>query len=469
MKKYIIIASAVILSAVSCRNWLDVKPRGYDIPTTIEQYEGLLYGTEHFYLDEVFEFMSFEFTNDTDSYALAYSSMGSAVCNAYKWSKDIFLPDENCGEWNVPCSFLYPLNVVIAEVMDATDASQEKKAAIRAEARMMRAWQHFTLAQFFAPPYYKDKASQTPCIPLITTASTVGAEFPRKTMAEVYSFILDEMKESVELLPDEKEHYLRVFKASGYAMLGKVLWMMGEYAQAEPYLKTAFEAAELQGAELMDYNALMQADGSIKLPTDQLQHPENLYFMATMARLIPAMYSSYYAKAVFPIKNDVLQKWFKNGDTRLAFLTGLKSNKTAYSSFTATDIYAANINGMLTDIGVNVPDLYLMYAECLARGGKDVQAGNVLKELRIHRMDASLAAAMGTDLVVEVVNERIREYMGFGNLWFDMRRLWNDPRFQFLKAYYTHTDGEQTYTLTEDRLTMEIPPIVLSWHPEYKQ
>ncbi|MBR6247171.1 MAG: RagB/SusD family nutrient uptake outer membrane protein [Bacteroidales bacterium] len=465
MKRYLVILSLVVLA--SCSKWLDVKPRGYDIPGTIEQYEGLLFGTEAFFMDEVFEYMSFEFTSSAEDYPNTYTAMGRAVCNAYKWQKDIFLPDENCGEWNTPCAFLYPLNVVVAEVMGAAGASEQKRTEILSEARVLRAWHIFLMAQFFAPPYDDAIAGTTRCIPLITEAKTVGAEFPLRTMKEVYDFVLDEMKASVPLLPQEKEHHLRVFKATGYAMLGKVLWMMGKYSEAEPYLETAFTAAKAQGAVLLDYNTLMQSDGSIELPTDQSANPEYLYLLATMARLMPAVNTSYYAKAVFPIKEEVLFDFYTKGDTRLATWTGIKSRKTAYASFKKGDKYAANISGMLTNIGIGVPDLYLMYAECLARAGKNTEAAALLTELRSHRMGAADAADLDADLVVAAVRERVREYAGYGNLWFDMRRLWKDDAFQFLKAYYTHTDGTDTYTLTQDRLFLEIPPVVKSWHPEY--
>lgn len=467
MKKYIITLAALLAISTSCTEWLDVKPRGYDIPTSIGQFEGMLYGMENFYMEEVFEYMSFEFTSDADGYTNAYSVMGRALCNAYKWQKDIHLPDENCGEWNVPTSFLYPLNVVINEVMGADDASEEKKASVRAEARMMRAWHHFMLAQFFAPPYDKSIAATTRCCPIITTASTIGAIFPMKTMEDVYDFILTEMKESVDLLPDEAEHHLRVFRATGYAMLGKVLWTMGNYTEALPYLETAFEAAKAQGAILLDYNTYIQEDGTIALPTDNAANPEYLYLMATMSRLMPAVYTTYYSQAVFPMKEEILFGYFKKKDARLAFLTGAGSGKTAYASFKPGDQYAANIYGMVTNIGIGVPDLYLMYAECLARNGCGAETTALLQEFRRHRMPAADASTTDADPVIAAVSERIREYLGYGNLWFDMRRLWNDDKFQYLKDYYTHTDGTETYTLTEDRLYLEIPPIVLSWHPEY--
>ena len=48
-----------------------------------------------------------------------------------------------------------------------------------------------------------------------------------------------------------------------------------------------------------------------------------------------------------------------------------------------------------------------------------------------------------------------------------MRRLWNDPLFQDLKSGYTHTDGVNNYTLTEDRLVYQIPPKVLVFNENW--
>ena len=61
----------------------------------------------------------------------------------------------------------------------------------------------------------------------------------------------------------------------------------------------------------------------------------------------------------------------------------------------------------------------------------------------------------------------MRENLGYGASWFDMRRLWNDPLFQDMKKWYVHTDGVQEYTLTEQRLVMRIPPSVMIWHDDY--
>ena len=67
-----------------------------------------------------------------------------------------------------------------------------------------------------------------------------------------------------------------------------------------------------------------------------------------------------------------------------------------------------------------------------------------------------LRSALRYERMVELCNEGFR--------WFDIRRLWNDPLFQDDKKNYTHKVGEQTYTLTEDRLTYRIPPKVMSFN-----
>jgi len=462
-----IIILTLSLLAVSCTEFLDVKPRGYDIPATLEQYVGMIYGQEYGYSDEVFEYMSFEFGTDAAGYGNAYANLGSASCNAFCWKKDIFLPDENSGEWNSPASFMYPLNVVIAEVMQAETGTQEQKKAVLAEARMVRAWLHFMMAQHFGKPYDASTAATDRCIPIITKATTVDASFPLCTVAEVYDFILSEMEASIPDLLDQEEHFLRVFKSTGNAMMGKVLWMTGRYPEAEPFLEAALEQALAQGRSLLDYNEILTEDGELDYPSDAALHPEYMFLFGSMPRLWLGVYTTYYQSAIFNIRNDVLFRYFTQGDIRLAQLTGIRSGKTAYASFRPNDVYSANISNIVSNMGIGLPDVYLMYAECLARNGKEHSAYEVLKQFRASRMDPAAASQLPDDMVQAAVEERIREYIGFGNIWYDMRRLWNDPGFQYLKDYYTRSDGKQEYTLTEDRLVMEIPPLVLSWHPEY--
>ena len=80
------------LCTTSCEDYLGIKPRGYDVAEKIEHYEGLLYGTEMFLLNEVFPYMGFEFTIDQDGFTTAYSLMGAPETNAYLWKAFASLP-----------------------------------------------------------------------------------------------------------------------------------------------------------------------------------------------------------------------------------------------------------------------------------------------------------------------------------------------------------------------------------------
>jgi len=69
------------------------------------------------------------------------------------------------------------------------------------------------------------------------------------------------------------------------------------------------------------------------------------------------------------------------------------------------------------------------------------------------------------------MEERTREFAVKGELWYDMRRLWDDPLFQDMKPYEHILYGEdgsvmETYTLEEKRLVIRFSDRVLSENPD---
>ena len=370
---------------------------------------------------------------------------------------------------------MYTVNVVVNGVMQAEDGTDEEKLAVLSEARMVRAYMHFLMAQFFGKPYDPATASQDLCVPIITTASTTETDFPRRTVEDVYGFILKEMEESVGNLPDRVHHHKRVFRTAGYAMLGKVYWMMGRYEDAlEPFDK-AIETLRSTSADgiFLDYNSMV-SDGRITYPTDDRLNPEQIYNIESMYLLYHAMYPTYYGSTLIYIKPEAMQRYYTDtDDLRLTFISGMESGVSPYGgTFDMNEKYHFEINRIVTNIGITSPDLYLMYAECLARIGHESDAVALLEELRSRRLPSGQSAvpaecSSGDALVKFSLEERMRENLGYGLSWFDMRRLWNDPLFQDMKQMYVHTDGEQEYTLSEQRLVMRIPPAILAWHPDY--
>lgn len=463
MKKKILIPVAVAtLLLTSCTDYLNVKPRGYDIVSKMEHYEGLLLGQELFVLDETFPYMCFECFMDADAYNNVYSEIGSSATNAYKWEKDIYREDETCGEWNSFTTALYYYNVIVNQVMDAEDGTEQEKIALRSEARMLRAYFTFMMSRFFGR------------VPIITKASTTDCDFSLRSIEEVKSFVLTEMAESVGNLRDEEEHFMRVFKPTGLAMYGQVLFYFGEYDRALEQLEAAYNALKSRSEVcLTDYPSRIDTYGDLNPIIYDNENPELLFRLGSMCRLWPAVYCSMYNMLFWGVKNDVISHFFYDlKDARLGALSSVSSGKSAYKTFRASDKYSPNMKAIKTNIGVDVPHLFTMYAECLARAGRLDDAAAILVEFRKNRMDPgheSLPAALSgkDEMIVFAFEEGIREQIGFGTTWFEMKRVWDDPLFQYLKPFYVHTVGDEEYNLTEESLLFQYPPSVTSWHPEY--
>lgn len=460
--KRVILLWAFALALCSCTDFLNVKPRGYDVASKLEHYEGLIYGSDMAIMDDSFPYMCMECYTDEDGYANAYSTVGEYVCNGYKWERDIYREDRNCGEWNSFTTILYNYNVIIAEVMDAQDGTEQEKLAVKSEARMLRAWCTFMMSSFFGR------------VPIIQKASTLDNSFPLCSIEDVNAFVLGEMKESVETLREDQEHYLRVFKPTGYGLYGKVLFMLGRYEEAAVQLQRCLDMLKGQPTiYLTDYRPLMDADGNIDYNVRADVNPEKLFYVVSMPRLWDSVYATMYGQLMFGVRNDLLERFFPDRkDCRLAFHSSVSTGATAYKKYVSSQTYAANMSNIVTNVGLDLSEVYTMLAECLARAGKTDEAAALLVELRTLRMDDGHAAIPATvvsrdDYVRFAFEERMREQFGFGTSWFDMKRLWNDPLFQDLKPLYVHTLGTETFTLTEEALYLKYPPSVLAWHPEY--
>ena len=463
MKKSIyIIATITVFCLTSCEDFLNVKPRGYDTPSKMEHYQGLLLGQELWLMDESFPYMCFECFMDKNGYDNAYSTIGSNATNAYKWEKEIYREDETCGEWNSFTNPLYYYNVVINQVMDAEDGTPEEKLALQSEARMLRAYCTFMMSQFFGR------------VPIITSASTTSGDYSLRSIDEVNEFIVSEMSEALGHLKDDPEHFKRVFRTTGLAMYGKVLFYLGRYDDALVQLEAAYKAVKARAeVGLTDYYERVTEDGQVNYIVYDYENPEILFMLGSMNRIWPAVYGSMYNMLLLGVKNEVIRYFFYDlKDTRLGALSSVSSGKTAYMLFKPSDYYCANMANIKSNVGIGVPQLYTMYAECLARAGRLDEAAAVLLEFRDNRMDPG-HEALPSDvsskeaMVRFAFEEAMREQIGFGTSWFDMKRVWNDPVFQYMKDYYVHTVGNETYTLSQDRLDFQYPPSVTAWHPEY--
>lgn len=483
MKK--IISILIIFSSLAgCKKYLEVEPKGKVLARKIEHYNGLFNNT---FLNG---FQNLKFTSTTNAatgeLSYSFSILGEVeapfymsddiVANAstypnytlikqkaYKWSDDIYLPEDNAAEWGTMYTHNYVYNVIANGVMDAEDGTEAEKRALQSEARVARAYMHFWVAQLFAKPYNDATASTDPGIPIVTVASTESSNFQRSSVKAVYDFIVKEINESIPYLSNVTVSRGRIGQLAANAILGEVYFNMGKYQEALPPLKKAFELIGLSkvNISLYDYNVKANEWYVAFSPNTGLTfHPtpfdsyESVFVKQTAAPV-------YSAFSSFTVLTPAVYSMFGADDQRKKAF----SNKGLFSSSLQLPGYQ-RAGPLTVNLGPSMPNLYLMKAECEARGGLLTDAENDLETLRKNRMPAASAEVQyaGQPALVKVIlDERLREFAATGRRWFDMRRLYDEPAYNNIQEQRT-IDGK-TYTLTKSRLTLKIPPMILNFNP----
>lgn len=489
MKKQILSFTAAILAAAAlggCSNFLDINPKGRDVPETMAHYNGLFNdnGLMSFTYTRPYSdgstgmiattlyhiYMSDELIATEESFETA---MGKMEKLAYQWAPDIFVDDAYSAEFGASFQQLYTYNLIADNVMDAADGTPEEKLRLQAEARVSRAYLYMMLSQWFAKPYNAATAATDLALPIVTEANSIATGFERATVERMWEFIITELEEACPDLPEVTKHRLRVYQPAGYMFLGRAYMLTGRFDDAV----RAFSKAEAAIAksdiaiELFDYNQMLSAWG---------YNPEKPYawtsgypynFAATNNEVVynkqvSISFTSQWADPTVYLKPELYDLFQPEDHRRKLFADKNPTGTIEYPYMRKLPARS------LINEGADLADYYLMYAECLARTGNLTKARELLTTLREHRIEpaaAAIPASVSTqdDLVKFIVEERQREFMCTGHRWFDMRRLWNDPLFQEQKAGYTHSAGGQTFTLTEERLTLRIPPRVMDMNPNW--
>lgn len=120
--------------------------------------------------------------------------------------------------WNWLYSSIYSANLAVAQLTTANaDASKI------AEAKVMRAWLYYLLIDDFGS------------VPFYTDNNVDVSKIPQKSRADIYAFIVSELKANVDLLSETRggTYYGRFNKWAGYMVLAKV------YLNAQVYTGTA--------------------------------------------------------------------------------------------------------------------------------------------------------------------------------------------------------------------------------------
>ncbi|MBS0031392.1 RagB/SusD family nutrient uptake outer membrane protein [Chitinophaga sp. 22321] len=473
---YSFIALMAISTLEACKkDFLEVTPKGVLVAEKVSDYNQLLNSLSTAVMPNLV-------SGDEAAGIEPYFTGETLPENqkSFRWENDIYLPDATSMEWTMIMQMIYQYNKVINEVMDAKDGSEEQKQSLMAEARACRAWGYFMMVNFYGKPYNEATAAADLAVPKVLISDVSQTKFTRATVKEIYDLVIDDLTASLPYLPTALTNRLRMSKPAAEGLLGKVYAFMGQYDKALPQLNAAIN--DLPGASipvgLYDFQKEL-APGGAFTPISPITGPSrgnlNIDQEVLFLRQTVNYFNFLFSGVVLNTKAVGL---YLPGDYRRAFLT-----PNPFADF--ANVYPNGMlrtwgSGAVNNVGVSVPDIYLLRAECKSRGNDLAGAVADMEAFRKMRMpagEAVIPAAIAADkvtLTIFILNERIREFPIQGYRWFDMRRLSVDPVYKSTVGT-THTVYDMngtvkgTYTLRPERLVFRIPLYIANANPDIPQ
>ncbi len=447
---------ALLATALSsCKDsFLEILPKGKVIATKTADYDLLLNQLD---LINIPSFSQVLMGDEVSFVEPGWTGASFKEKQLFKWEGDLYNSDEDASETLIPTRNLYIYNKIINEVMESTEGSEVTKKSIQAEAYAGRAWANFLLIQYFGKPYNAATAATDPGFPLITQADINQNNFNRASVQQIYDQIISDLTTAIpSIISDGVPFRSRMSKCAAQGILAKVYVFMGRYSEALPLLNDAVNnlSKSLVTTTVVNYNTSFQGS-----PTT-VNDLENIY-----SKNMSYAYGSAGNRLLWLTPEAAAL--FDPTDTRLTrlFLSGTFGSQTLYK----------RTNTLSYNIGLKVPELYLLRAEVKAR--LDDRAGAVadLLYLRQNRMPAAVAAvpseasAAIKPLVQFIMEERIREFAVTGYRWFDMRRLSADalftmPAYQH-RVYNASGVVSETFAFNPERFVFKFSPKILAENP----
>lgn len=427
--------AGLTLFLTGCDSFLDIKPVGKVIPTTVPEFRSLITeayltvpddrGLASFRSDEILLDATLS-ANDLDSYL-----------DIWRWRDDA--ADENTAtfSWRQFYHVLFIANYVIESENLMTGGSTADIRQMVGEAYMLRAYMHFLLVNLHAPAYTACDPATTKAVPLKLDSDVEGI-LKRNTVAEVYSWIVKDL--------DSAESYLNVDSwqpglnyrfttLSVDALRSRVMLYMGLWKEAreasDRVLAVRNTLAELPAVLPSEYNSC-----------------ENILALEQIM-------TAQYARS-FKVDRDFYRLYSSSDLRRRAY----------FSQVTSSNIRLVKGGSNTYCCSFRVGEMLLNAAEAAWHQDDFDDAADYLLTLQRKRYndggaakEAAVAAMTHDQLLDEILTERARELAFEGHRWFDLRRT---TRPEIVRSYR----GE-TFTLAADdsRYTIRIPIAAITANP----
>lgn len=393
-------------------SFLDIKTNRNDVmPYRIADYQAIL--------DNASRIMNVNTAHTLGTIAAAESFVDPNVLenfypvhqrNAYAWVKDNFYEGDQSQDWNYAFNRILYCNQVLAGLSEIEPAAGEVEDwnRVKGSALFFRAYTYYQLAQLFCRVYDLNTANTNLGLPL-RTEPDITVKVGRSNLKDTYDFIVGDLMQAQELLPQESENLHRPSRAAVHAFFARLYLQMREYGKAKEQARLALD---LTNATLMDYNLLTLNPNAFDSFIDyQGNHPEVMFYSYMRVPEIATL-------GLWGVNDELYAEYEENDLRKTVF----------FKEFNGGRIYIGTYSGVgFPFTGLAANELYLIISECSARGG-DMDGAlaylNALREKRyVQGAYIPLSSTDPNEIIREVLKERRKELVFKGLRWEDIRRL----------------------------------------------
>ncbi|MBC9933016.1 RagB/SusD family nutrient uptake outer membrane protein [Chitinophaga qingshengii] len=493
--KYFIFLPAVFLMS-SCKRYLDVKPKGKLIPSSVTDYDHLLDATstaEYNFLDGNRGSMlanlgdNLEMTEGQAKVGFLLTSHPNVErYYAYTYRQPYKDPNKDDQFWSSGSQGMYPqvsiFNNVIEGIRGLSQKTPEEEALGRisvAQALIARAYCYFNANMIYGPVYKPGADNSTKTIPYVVDVDINKPIPDLSTSAEVTSRVLGELHTALPDLPAKSSWPTRAGKATGHAMLAYYHLFTHQYDSVVYYANLAWTAAGSPANVLYDYNKFKLADPSRPL-FSLFVSPQDAYMNMVNSREILFYRASEIEAGVagrlsYP-SAELIALYDQATDLRFSlFYLNSPGYKTTQGGGYDDGMRISNYSSRkmkITD-GFSWPEVLLMRAEGYARTNRTdlaIADLNTLRQYRYKTGTPQLTAGTPDQVLQWVLEERRRELpIGGFKRFLDLKRFTLDKGKPWSKSQISHKIGGQTYTGTIDSKDFIVPisNVVLRFNPNW--
>lgn len=409
---------AVILTAsllYGCDKRLDIIPQGYIILSSVSEYSALLDNPSCLLYDNQMAWNT-SFDGGLMSSLVTSNSFMLTKINHLGLLDMDRTTDFKTSELYKRCyERIARYNIIIENVMNA-DGTDAERLKARAEAQVLRAYNHFVLVNIFSK-HYNPKSANTDGGILLKKVFSLEEKTKQSSVAEVYQFVEYDINSALPHLQAKGKNVNHPGLAFAYALLAKVHLFKQEFDKAEAAAKESLK----NNSYIFDWVAWDL--GPKPAPEIGYNNEENLYFGYGINDFPPS--GAIGPRLVQKYTAGDLRKERLFWDSPSYLLPGCYAFKT-YKDQEVTGAGAYR-TVRFNEGGMKVSEVVLMLAECYARAGKIEDAMQLVNNLRKKRIlpdsYVDLTASDKREAFNHVMDERSRELVLTHNNFYDIRRL----------------------------------------------